>query len=92
MTCGIVAPRAPRSVARLRASVWLSDFEAGTMNTSQAASASATGAGGSEPSVARGDMTVSTASPPAARAPSRSFSPSACSGLVGDRRARPRPA
>src|SRR3954465_10967147 len=50
------------------------------MNTSHAASASATGAGGSEPSVARGDITVRTASAPLCWAAVRSFSPSSCSG------------
>src|SRR5919199_3230541 len=50
------------------------------MNTSEAASASATGAGGSEPSVGRGDMTVSTASAPVRCAAVRSFSPRSCSG------------
>src|SRR3954447_18526971 len=80
VTCGIVAPRAPASLARLRASVWLSDRLAGAMNTSHAASASATGAGGSEPSVGRGDITVRTASAPACWAAVLSFSPRSCSG------------
>src|SRR4051812_29201170 len=80
VTCGIVAPRAPASLARLRASVWLRDRDAGAMNTSHAASASATGAGGSEPSVARGDITVRTASAPLCWAAVRSFSPSSWSG------------
>src|SRR3954447_16982230 len=80
VTCGIVAPRAPASLARLRASVWLSERDAGAMNTSHAASASAIGAGGSEPSVGRGDITVRTASAPLCCAASLSFSPSSCSG------------
>src|SRR3954447_4847769 len=80
VTCGIVAPRAPASLARLRASVWLSERDAGAMNTSHAASASATGAGGSEAAVGRGDITARTASAPLCWAASRSFSPSSCSG------------
>ena len=75
VTPGIVAPRAPASVARLRALVWLSDRVVGAMNTSHAASAAAMLAGGSVPSVARSSITMSTASAPAARASSRSASP-----------------
>jgi hypothetical protein len=36
VTPGIVAPRAPASFARLRATVWLRDLLVGAMNTSQA--------------------------------------------------------
>src|SRR3954465_10276684 len=50
------------------------------MNTSHAASASPIGAGGSEPSVARGDITVRTASAPLCWAASLSFSPSSWGG------------
>src|SRR3954464_4271333 len=50
------------------------------MKTSDAARASATGAGGSEPSVARGDMTVSAASAPACCAAVRRRSPRSWSG------------
>src|SRR3954471_8288750 len=50
------------------------------MKTSDAARASATGAGGSEPSVARGDMTVRTASAPACCAAVLRRSPRSWSG------------
>src|SRR4051812_10670304 len=50
------------------------------MKTSHAASASATGAGGSEPSVSLGDITVRTASAPLSCAAVLSFSPSSWSG------------
>src|SRR4051812_15811192 len=53
------------------------------MKTSDAARASATGAGGSEPSVARGDMTVSTASAPACCAAVLRRSPRSWSGSSG---------
>ena len=61
------APRAPASLARLRAGVWLSDRLVGAMNTSQAASAAAIGRGGSVPSVARSSIIASTASAPRLR-------------------------
>ena len=88
VTPGIVAPRAPASLARLRAGVWLSDGVVGAMNTSQALIAAAIGRGGSVPSVARSSITASTASAPAAAAPSRSASPIA---RVPGRRSRARP-
>ena len=66
VTPGSVAPRAPPSVAALRAFVCDSDFEVGAMNTSAAANAAATGAGGSVPRLGLGGRIVSTASPPAA--------------------------
>jgi len=75
VTPGIVAPRTPASLARLRAGVWLSERVVGAMNTSQALIAAATGRAGSVPSVARSSMIVRTASAPAAAAPSRSASP-----------------
>ena len=75
VTPGIVAPRAPPSLARLRAVVWLSERVVGAMNTSQASSAAATGLAGSVPSVARSSIRARTASAPAAAAASRSASP-----------------
>ena len=57
VTPGSVAPRAPPSVAALRAFVCESDFEVGAMNTSAAASAAATGAGGSSPCSPRASIT-----------------------------------
>ena len=77
VTPGIVAPRAPASVARLRAVVWLSDRLVGAMNTSQSASAAASVRGGSVPSVARSSITARTASADASEASSRSASPMA---------------
>ena len=75
VTPGIVAPRTPASVARLRATVWLSDRLVGAMYTSHASSAAAIVGGGSVPSVARSSITASTASAPAAAHSSRSASP-----------------
>ena len=80
VTVGIVAPRAPLSVARLRACVCESEREVGAMKTSQAANASAIGGGGSTPWFSRGDMTASTASACASWASRRSASPTSCSG------------
>ena len=65
VTPGSVAPRAPPSLAALRALVWLSEREVGAMKTSAAASAAATAAGGSCPSTSRGSIVHSTASAPA---------------------------
>ena len=65
VTPGIVAPRAPASFARLRATVWLIERVVGAMNTSHAASAPATVGGGSVPSTSRSSMIASTASAPA---------------------------
>ena len=75
VTPGSVAPRAPLSLAALRALVWLSERDVGAMNTSAAFSAAATASGGSCPSTSRGSMIVSTASAPASAAPSLSASP-----------------
>ena len=75
VTPGIVAPRAPASVACLRAAVWLSDLVVAAMYRSQAPSAAAIGGGGSVPSVARSSMIASTASAPRSAAASRSHSP-----------------
>ena len=75
VTPGSVAPRAPFSLAALRARVWESERDVGAMNTSQAASAAATAGGGSSPSTARGSITHSTASAPAREASARSASP-----------------
>ena len=75
VTPGSVAPRAPPSLAALRALVWLSERVVGAMNTSAAASAAATAAGGSCPSTSRGSIVHSTASAPAAAAAERSASP-----------------
>src|SRR4051812_17453978 len=77
VTPGSVAPRAPPSVAALRALVCESDFAVGAMNTSAAASAAATGGGGSSPCSARAVITQVTASAPAAEAALRRRSPSA---------------
>src|SRR5579875_486673 len=49
VTPGRVAPRAPATVAALRACVWLNENNVGAMKTSQAASAAATVGGGSAP-------------------------------------------
>ncbi len=75
VTPGIVAPRAPASVAFLRAVVWLSDLVVAATYRSQAPSAAAIGGGGSVPSVARSSMITSTASAPRSAAASRSDSP-----------------
>ena len=75
VTPGSVAPRWPSSHARLRALVCDSDGRHGAMNTSAAANAAATGAGGSVPRAGFGGRIVSTASPPAAIAAASSASP-----------------
>ena len=75
VTPGSVAPRAPRSLAALRARVCESERVVGAMNTVAAASAAATAAGGSSPSTCRGSITVITGSAPSAAAASRSASP-----------------
>ena len=75
VTPGIVAPRAPASVAFLRAMVWLSDLVVAATYRSQAPSAAAIGGDGSVPSVARSSMITSTASAPRSAAASRSDSP-----------------
>ena len=64
---GIVAPRAPASVARLRAAVWERDWTVGAISTSAAAIASATVLGGSAACEARSEITVRTASAPGVR-------------------------
>ena len=64
VTPGSVAPRAPASLAALRARVCESERRVGAMNTCAAASAAATAAGGSWPSTSRGSMTVITGSAP----------------------------
>ena len=66
VTPGSVAPRAPASLAALRARVWDSERRVGAMNTVAAASAAATAAGGSCPSTSRGSITQVTGSPPSA--------------------------
>jgi hypothetical protein len=75
VTPGSVAPRAPLSVAALRARVCDSERLVGAMNTSAAASAAATAAGGSCPFTSRASITASTASAPARDASARSASP-----------------
>ena len=72
---GSVAPRAPASVAALRACVCESERVVGAMKTADRGSAAATGGGGSVPSVARSSMSARTASAPARAAASRSSSP-----------------
>ena len=84
VTPGIVAPRAPPSLARLRAVVCDSDGRQGAMKTSAAASAAATVGGGSVPRSGLGGRIIRTASPPAARAACRSASPSAGVAGIGD--------
>ena len=92
VTPGSVAPRWPSSHARLRALVCDSDGRHGAMNTSAAANAAATGAGGSVPRAGLGGRIVSTASPPAARAAASSASPIVDAAGVGDDEHRlPRP-
>ena len=77
VTPGSVAPRAPPSLAALRARVCDSERLVGAMNTCPAASAAATAAGGSWPSTSRGSMTVTTGSAPSCAAASRNATPSA---------------
>lgn len=76
VTPGKVAPRAPLSLARLRAWVWESDLAVGARKTSARARAAARGAGSSLPWLGRSVMRASTASPPAASASARIASPS----------------
>jgi hypothetical protein len=65
VTPGSVAPRAPLSLAAVRARVCEIERVVGAMKTSAALSAAATASGGSSPWLARGDMSVSTLSAPA---------------------------
>src|SRR5215207_2054384 len=75
VTPGSVAPRAPASLAALRARVCESERSVGAMKTRAAASAAATAAGGSWPSTSRGSITVTTGSAPRLAATSRSTAP-----------------
>ena len=76
VTPGIVAIRAPASLAALRAAVWESDWTVGAITTSAASIAAATVAGGSAAWESRSAITASVASAPSPWATIRIRSPS----------------
>ncbi len=76
VTPGIVAIRAPASLAALREAVWESDWTVGAITTSAASIAAATAGGGSAACDSRSPITASVASAPTPSATVRSAPPS----------------